>query len=890
MADLHLVLKTTPPRTHRTALPRARLKAAWDELRERTTIVVRAKQGFGKTTLLAQWRRLWLEQGALVAWVTLDGDDDPTRFALALLSSMRSASGRAVFDKIARQVAEQPTRDLGALTSLLSEVAALATPTVLMLDEAETLPEETARTSLAYLLANAPPNLHVVVGTRAPLPVPTVDLAAHGDFGELTTRDLRLELDESVAILLRRFGRRISVDDCARLHELTEGWPIGLQLAAASIEREPDLHAAVGTLSARRGDIERHFIETLFQRLPAPIGGFLTRIAILDSIEPDLCAAVTGAENAAAFLDQLTVETPILIAGELSGWVRIHPLARDFLLARFEGLPESEQAELHHRAARWLADRDRFHEAGRHALAAGEDELARTFARRALWDLAREGRLYEARAWLDRLPEETLADDDHLCLVAAWVMALTGRPEVASDVAGRALLRDDLPDALKYEAMLVAGCAAAYADRIGLLEPLLAPWQAPPAGFEGPVHIVAYANTAAMPELFAGRTDRVRALLEPHLAKHSTSETLTMAITLSRVIVALSRLWDGDVDRVLDTLRGPLVAAERESGRRSVVPALYASVLAAALLEHGDAPAARALLADRLDVIERAGMPDTILLAYRTLADVASDAGDDRAALEALRQLHALGSARGVPRLVLSAVAGQIRVHALRQHGETVAALLAELAALERAFEQPEFAPLMPQYRLAAGIARAYAALSSFDFDAAERELKAADAEARDLSRGGDALTIKLLRAVTGAQRGDAGSRGLLAEALDLARLKGNERLRDATHPFVRAMAAERARMASEPAHPHARGVEAAVPEPPAQRAAAIVAGGMLTPKEAEVLRLLNGGMSNKLIAKTMDISDETVKWHLKNLFSKLSAGTRRHAVDRARLLGLITG
>jgi LuxR family maltose regulon positive regulatory protein len=62
----------------------------------------------------------------------------------------------------------------------------------------------------------------------------------------------------------------------------------------------------------------------------------------------------------------------------------------------------------------------------------------------------------------------------------------------------------------------------------------------------------------------------------------------------------------------------------------------------------------------------------------------------------------------------------------------------------------------------------------------------------------------------------------------------------------------------------------------------------MLTPKEAEVLALLDGGMSNKLIARAMGVSDETVKWHLKNLFSKLSAGTRKHAVDRARLLGVL--
>lgn len=59
--------------------------------------------------------------------------------------------------------------------------------------------------------------------------------------------------------------------------------------------------------------------------------------------------------------------------------------------------------------------------------------------------------------------------------------------------------------------------------------------------------------------------------------------------------------------------------------------------------------------------------------------------------------------------------------------------------------------------------------------------------------------------------------------------------------------------------------------------------------KETEVLTLLDKGMSNKLIARAMGVSDETVKWHIKNLFLKLAAGTRKHAVDRARLLGLLT-
>ena len=74
----------------------------------------------------------------------------------------------------------------------------------------------------------------------------------------------------------------------------------------------------------------------------------------------------------------------------------------------------------------------------------------------------------------------------------------------------------------------------------------------------------------------------------------------------------------------------------------------------------------------------------------------------------------------------------------------------------------------------------------------------------------------------------------------------------------------------------------------PSQRSTAI-SGGLLTDKETEALQLIGNGLSNKLIARSMDISEETVKWHLKNLFAKLNAGSRKHAADRARLLGLLT-
>jgi LuxR family maltose regulon positive regulatory protein len=122
----------------------------------------------------------------------------------------------------------------------------------------------------------------------------------------------------------------------------------------------------------------------------------------------------------------------------------------------------------------------------------------------------------------------------------------------------------------------------------------------------------------------------------------------------------------------------------------------------------------------------------------------------------------------------------------------------------------------------------------------------------------------------------------MLAEALGLARLGGLARQLADTHPVAVGMARELPDDATAAAPPPARPSPSAPVPAPRQ--------ALLTAKEAEILRLLDKGLSNKSIARTLGISSETVKWHVKNLFAKLSAGTRRHAVDRARLLGLVAG
>jgi LuxR family maltose regulon positive regulatory protein len=122
-------------------------------------------------------------------------------------------------------------------------------------------------------------------------------------------------------------------------------------------------------------------------------------------------------------------------------------------------------------------------------------------------------------------------------------------------------------------------------------------------------------------------------------------------------------------------------------------------------------------------------------------------------------------------------------------------------------------------------------------------------------------------------------------EAARLAELGGKVRGLADIHPLVRQMWASLAAPAPTPEETAGDGDEASAK---AGARADSERGQLLTPKETQILRLLGAGRPNKLIARTLAISDETVKWHMKNLFLKLSAGSRSHAVDRARLLGLI--
>jgi LuxR family maltose regulon positive regulatory protein len=896
-ADPGLLLKATPPRVAKWLIAREQLALSRPELAESPVLTVHAPAGFGKTSLLSQWRREWLARGAVVAWLTLDENDEAVRFSEALATAMHMASGRPAFARIGNRPA---TGEIERLTEWLAEVAGIGARCVLILDEVDRLPDST-ESSLHYLLSSLPANTQIVLASRSRLDLPVADLLAHGQLTQIGTEGLRFSLSETLAVLQTRFGARLDADAGARLHDITGGWPLGLQLAIATIEKGSSPGEMLDRVSGRGGDIHRYFVESLFTQLPAEQIEFLTCISIVDRLSPALCQALTGRADAARLLEDLRTTTPIFADGIGNEWSSIQPLAREFLLERCEQLAPGKRQGLHAAAADWLAGHEMYEEAARHALKAGRPEAALTLADRGLFELFVSGHAARVLEWTERLPPAEVEKRPRLLLSAGWVRAVSARHAEAAPFARRALEDPSLEPGDRFMAQLMLSAALFYGDAIDEAEALADEWRSElaesPALAEQRTNELPLrgTNQLAVLALFHGNPAEARLILR------RTESPLRGAGSdypsgIGAFVEGLSYLWEGQAIAAEETLRAAHARAESVVGRRGAVAAVLAGPLALALWEQDTTGQAATILVDRLDVIEQIAPPDALIMSYVTAARLAALRGEERRAYSLLEALCALGETRRMPRLCVSALMEMIRLHAIRGRSETAATLLARLETVVTSAAGAMSGILGGVLQLERSMAAAYAAAARCDWNRLHQVLETAAPLADGLRRGREAIEIKLMRALA-LRSGGEDAEPLMKEALSLATAYGLRRLVLDTYPEIAAWAGQlsgrdRAVLASgRPAATAA--AERAVREGEVQASAAapsVSPSALLTPKEREVLELLARRLSNKQIASALDVGDATIKWHLKNVFAKLGAGTREHALQRARMLGILEG
>jgi LuxR family maltose regulon positive regulatory protein len=875
-----LLLKVTPPRVTRQLLARAALQIGAARLRDRPCLLIQAPAGYGKTSLLAQWRLELVGHGSAVAWLSAQPQDNEQRLLQGLTLAVRLGASRPAFGQQWLDQLGSAGDTLEGMTRLLAELAQLALELVLIVDEADRMPPG-SRALLAYLLRNQPPNLRVIIAARTDCELDVDDLLSYGQLLRLGPAELHFSLDEALELGQKLAGPALDLDTAARLHELCEGWPLGLQWLLSAVAGGADARATLNSLAG--GGLRERLLDLLLSKLDAADLRFLEDASIVDHLHPALCNALSESSDAAERLARLGRDTPLLASAEGSDWLRLHALARERLRERVRARAPAEQAALHGRAATWLAGHGMLEAAARQAWDAGDRGQALDLAERSLYEaLTRHGHQATVLEWLERLPAEELQRRPRLQLTAAWTLGLSERHAEADRLVEGLLAQPGVDAALRCECALVQSGAAVFADLPDRVASLHDPWDANPP-LRDPLLLQIHANRSAFRKLLAGEPAVARLRLQGSRAGSPGYISLW-----SDLIAGMSHLWEGQAAAAEAQLRPALKRAEAEFGRRSAFASMLAALLASTVWEQDQGGEAQALLANRLDVLERSALPEAVLLGFRTLARAACAEGSEPRALGLLGALDAVGQARALPRLRIASLAEQIRLHARRQRGETCKALWAELQTLlsDPALPDRAQAPLWWRgVQMFAALAQGHAALAAQDWRAAVPALTEAVNGALRVRLGRLRIEAQGLRAYALDRCGEPEARALIIETRDLADAMGLRRVFADAHPalgeWVRQLEGGTVAAAVRPSAP-------ATPPPAARGTPATVLTTALTPKEREVLDLLARSLSNKEIALAMQVGEETIKWHVKNLFAKLEAGARKQVVARARILGLL--
>lgn len=876
--------RMAPPRCGADLVGRRKLLERLSGAAARSLAWLRAPVGYGKTTLMAQLRKQVVARGGCAAWLSMDrGHDDTDRFLDYLRACLHLAGCCAP-----RAAAAPPER---TALGLLNEIHAHGGKVHLFLDDFHHVADAGVHGLVEALVQGAPPNFHVVVASRGAPPAPLAALRVHGRLVEFALADLAFDFDETRDFLDLRLARPLPVSQQRAVHDLSGGWPAALHHLAEQLRRQTDIGAWVAALGDAAGAAHaaQDFVPDLLAQLPPDGRRFVDDIAILECFDAALCDAVCDRADAASLLARLRLESVVLVpVPERDGWYRLHPLLAAWLRQPVAEAPH--RLALHRRACEWLTAHGHAAQAVPHALAAKAPNTALALLEHCAMDVIQEGHPARLLAWFDALPLARMTARPPLLLARLWALILTNRLGDAHH-ALEALEKQAALEVSSFQLRVARGALAARGlDRTAAAEAIDT---IPPEGDTW--HVCVACNVLGWGHIHDGRfRDAVHIL--GWSKRFEPSWQVNYTAVYRNVLMGLAFERMENPEQAESLFREALAWAERIGGRQGAPACLAAGALAERLYVSNRVHELEALLANRYQVLDEWAHPGVVMPAYLYGARVLQRSGALDRAFGLLGHVQAYGEARALPGVVIMALAEQVRLWLACGDVDGAAQAQRAIDAVERSYAGQTRGQLA-ELAVHARISRARLAMARGDFAAAgeEADIAAACSKCTPSLR----LTVLVLQALCRRANGASDAAGSALEvALRLSEKTANVRgFIDEGRPALELLLEvlrddrfshhvaylERLMLSWDEELPGSlSGLQSGKPQ---ESGAAPM--DRLSRREHQILCLLSEGMPNKRIALRLNVSVETVKWHLKNLYGKLRVTDRYHAVQRARTLGI---
>jgi len=857
-------------------LSRPRLLSMLREAASLPLTLISAGAGFGKTSLVSEWVE---RSGRATAWLSLDpADDDPARFWSYVCGALATVVPESAGELADSMQSDTPPDIDGLLAQLINRLSASSTAVTLVLDDLHVIEHDEIHANLAHLLRHCPPQLRLIVTTREDPPWPLSRLRAGGQVREIRARDLRFSLEEASLLLETTIGQQLGSADCEALVSRTEGWVVGLHMAAMSLRATDDVHSFVSAFSGSHRFVLDYLAEEVLAIQDERTRQFLVRSSVLDRFCAGLCDAALDIEDSRAILDELESKNLFVVPlDDTREWYRYHHLFNEYLRVRIDS-ESVEVGALHERASAWFEAEGLMEEAIEHALRAKSFERAATLLESFSEHRFTVKNQLRTVQWLKQLPREVLTARATLSAQQVWSEFVIGNVREARallEQAMAALPHAEMPDSKRAEVQTQYDIFASWiAYKDGQPDQCLdsARRALERLGFDHGRPAALARLALACGHLHRGELDLARKWSSDVLAAGgAASDPVTAQVAWA--MMAHADLLDGRLQRVDQHYRFAIQAVGDDRGPVNLAAGMLRLTQGEVLRERGDLAAAEALLLEGIDQCERQmGMPERVFAGAITLARTLLAGGNREEALSWLERAEALRARR------LSAYPSFDRI--LWRGLLFRAALWLELGMPERVEQWLATHPPVPVAGDggAIDVLRARVALLRGDARAALTHLGKGTITG-DYHRV--ALERRVLRSKALTLLGAGGAEDELRAARELARTDGYRLLFEQPAPAKEAPSAERTAESSD----------ARLPDPVAGddvRAPMLQSLEALNEREQSILKLMQAGLSNSEIASELYLSVHTVKWHARNIYTKLDVTSRTRAIARAKDLGIL--
>lgn len=870
-------------------------------------VLLQGPAGHGKSTLLQQAKSVCEGEQMQTSWLTFDdADNDLRRFSIHFQAMLAAALGTSI-DKAILQEDDSPTPARRRRTDwFIDHLLRHGRPVGLFLDEFQSITNKNILGFFRELLDHLPENVRVFIGSRSVPEIGLSKLVIGKQALILRADDLRFTPDETNRFFSEAQHLWINDDELKSIYRQTEGWPAALQLFRLTLI-SPSVRKSLGDLGTYRPrELAEYLADNVLTLQPPRIQEFLLRTSLLTRLNAPLCDAVTGWHNSQEILVYLE-RTGLFLRSldpELR-WFKYHALFSSFLAEQLRNLSEESIVEVHRRAALWNRENEFYEEAVYHSVEIQDYGFAADVMNTWFTQLISVAQLATVERWYEYLPLAEIEKRPELAIKIAYALVFLRRDQKLRPILDILQRRGDSGEIrATTNPGVICSMAAIEADDIDGAFNYIRKIDVRDQDSDGfsAFELGAAANLSAYLLIAAGNPEQARELLALARA-HNERSGATFSGGYTYGITGINFIAQAQLGEALERFRIGM-AEQRFYLDKSFASAALVSCYVLALYEANEIDEAEAMFTQFHDTIAEAVLLDFLAVAYISMARIHDIRGRPGKALEVLDEAESIGHGSRWPRLVRIVNWERVRRALLRGEIGRAEATAGVIPRNQRP-RMPSDWILFSENVDDEAIGEIRLAIHKSQIDLALRLLTQELSAATVKTRVRRQIKLLILEAMALKAKGnDNAAHRSLRRALDLA----------APGRLIRSFLEEGEAVIAMLQEEQQSAAADSAGSPPALEsgttafiAVLLAAAGVcgkttvatpaaspgplteaLTDREKQILIYLGNGVSNKEMARRIFVSENTVKFHLKNIYSKLAVSSRLQAINSARQLGII--